>query len=605
VEQLEAPTKQEVDNVRDWFSQNESSLPIEVRDSLRRVLAVYLGLAQSAKRAKATLETLRRAMGFVPKSERGALAEVTAQSQEPCPALDLNDPAFADLKRKRDELQVQISEYNRKLKEARIKADPDALVQLEFDLARPCELMFSYPTAARDALSKEQVVNRMQEFEKTKGLHVAHDYPKRIDLKIVVTEIQYKVETVTDPETGKSVRASMADEGPENFQMTWGAIANLIKLHVGFAIPINRLVLIIGQPEFSSSKICRVLHHVAMNLMFVYLHLAEELSDSAILSGDDTTTKVINVSEGSPDSLSQKIDEHLGFVSKKANGTEDKKALNVSLLVGKPEPDPRSTIRFFRTHVGSVGNVMSRLLEWRSPKAGSLIFQGDLSSTNLPSPELQEKFRLAVAGCGAHARRPFWRYRADDPSLCYYMLRGFLMLTQIEHKIDAIGRTRANVLKLRTRYARWIWVAMKNRCVAAVTGDVPSPGTYPKGITPNIWPPDSDLNKAAKYVINHFEELTLYLEHPALEYTNNGRERALRIEKCMLSASKFRKTRNGRAVLDILRTINATCTAAQLNITDYLRYVFKHIDELHDHPEKFTPYAVARHLEMSKANPRA
>ena len=599
---LQAPSKQELNNVKDWFDQNEQSLPEDVRNSLRRVLAVYLGLAQSAKRAKATLQTLRMAMGFIPKSERGAQAKLPDAA---LPAEGLaNLEVFAELKRKRDELQAQVSEYDRKLKEARITTAPDAAVQMEFDLARPCELMFSYPSAARELKPQKQVVDRMQEFEKTKGLHVAYDYPKRVDLKIVVTEIQYQVETVTDPETGKSVRASMADEGPENFQMTWGAIANLIKLHVGFAIPINRLVLIIGQPEFSSSKICRVLHFTAMNLMFVYLYLAEELADSGILSGDDTTTKVIDVSEEKPESLAHEIDERLGFVSKRADGTGDKKALNVSLLVGKPEADPRSTIRFFRTHVGSVGNLMSKLLEWRSPKAGSLIFQGDLSSTNLPSPELQEKFRLAIAGCGAHARRPFWRFRADDPSLCYYMLRGFLMLTQIEHRIDAIGRTKANVLKLRGRYARWIWLAMKNRCVAAVTGDVPSSGTYPKGITPNIWPPTSDLHAAAMYMINHFDELTLYLAHPALEYTNNGRERALRIEKCMLAGSKFRKTRNGRAVLDILRTINATCTAAQLDVTDYLRYVFKHLDELHDHPERFTPYAVARHLENLKASRR-
>jgi hypothetical protein len=604
VEQLEAPTKHELNNVKSWFDQNEQSLPEDVRNSLRRVLAVYLGLAQSAKRAKATLQTLRMAMGFVPKSERGAQANVTTGAVGPAPTIDLRDPAFDEIRRKRDEFQAQVNEYNRRLREARNKAEPNTSTQLEFDLARPCELMFSYPTATREVFPKEQVVNRMQEFEKTKGLHVAHDYPKRVDLKIVVTEIQYKVETVTDPETGKSVRASMADEGPENFQMTWGAIANLIKLHVGFAIPINRLVLIIGQPEFSSSKICRVLHYVAMNLMFVYLYLAEEIADSAILSGDDTTTKVIDVTEEKPDSLAHEIDERLGFVSKRADGTGDKKAINVSLLVGKPEADPRSTIRFFRSHVGSVGNLLNRLLEWRSPKAGPVIFQGDLSPANLPSPELQERFRLAVAGCGAHARRPFWRFRNDDPSLCFYMLRGFLMLTQIEHRIDAIGRTRANVLKLRGRYALWIWRAMKNRCIAAVTGDAPSAGTYPNGITPNIWPPTTDLNAAAMYVINHFEELTLYLEHPALQYTNNSSERALRIEKCMLSGSKFRKTKNGRAVLDILRTINATCTAARLDITDYLRYVFKHLDELHDHPEKFTPYAVARHLENLKASPR-
>ena len=601
MDQLEAPTKQELNGLKNWFEQNESSLPEDVRNSLRRVLAVYGGLVLSAKRAKVTLQTLRMAMGFVPKSERGAQAKDVSQSAPLDPA---TDEALDEIRKKRDELQAQVNEYNRKLKEDRIKPGAEGALQLEFDLARPCELMFSYPTATRDALNQKQVVNRMQEFEKTQGLHVAYDYPKRVDLKIVVTEIQYQVETVTDPETGKSVRASMADEGPENFQMTWGAIANLIKLHVGFAIPINRLVLIIGQPEFSSSKICRVLHHVAINLMFVYLYLAEDLADSAIVSGDDTTTKVINVTEEKPNSLAHEIDERLGFVSKRADGVGDKKALNVSLLVGKPEPDPRSTIRFFRTHVGSVGNLLNRLLEWRSPKAVSLIFQGDLSSTNLPSSDLQTRFSLAVAGCGAHARRPFWRFRNDDPSLCFYMLRGFLMLTQIEKRIDAIGRTRTNVLELRTRYARWIWLAMKNRCVAAVTGDVPSAGTYPKGITPNIWPPDTDLHKACMYVINHFEELTLYLDNPALEYTNNGRERALRIEKCMLSGSKFRKTRNGRAVLDILRTINATCTAAQLDITDYLRYAFKHLDELHDHPEKFTPYAVARHLEKVKASPR-
>jgi hypothetical protein len=605
VDQLEAPSKQELNNIKDWFDENGHSLPEDVRSSLKRVLAVYFGFMQSAKRAKATLQTLRMAMGFVPKSERGAQSKATEINKEALPALDFNDSAFDDIRRKRDELQAQVNEYTRKLERAR-GGRVEASEQLEFDLARPCELMFSYPSGDRQSNKEKQIVDRMQEFEKTKGLHVAYDYTKRVDLKLVVTETEYQVETVTDPETGKSVRASMADVGPENFQMTWGAIANLIKLHVGFAIPINRLVLIIGQPEFSSSKICRILHYVAMNLMFVYLYLAEELADSATLSGDDTSTKVIDVSEQKPESLAHEIDERLGFVSKRADGTSDKKALNVSLLVGKPQPDPRSTIRFFRTHVGSVGNLLSRLLEWRSPKAGRLIFQGDLSSANLPSPELRKRFELALAGCGAHARRPFWRFRTDDPSLCFYMLRGFLMLTQIEHRIDAIGRTRANVLKLRSRYARWIWIAMKNRCVAAVTGDVPSPGTYPKGITPNIWPPGTDLYAAAQYVINHFGELTLYLDHPVLEYTNNGRERALRIEKCMLSGSKFRKTRNGRAVLDILRTINATCTAAQIDITDYLRYVFKHLDELHDHPERYTPYAVARHLENLKAtSPRA
>ncbi len=65
----------------------------------------------------------------------------------------------------------------------------------------------------------------------------------------------------------------------------------------------------------------------------------------------------------------------------------------------------------------------------------------------------------------------------------------------------------------------------------------------------------------------------------------------------MLSGSKFRKTRNGRAVLDVLRTINATCTAAKIDLTTYLRYVFKHLPELRENPKNYTPYSVTLRLE--------
>ena len=174
------------------------------------------------------------------------------------------------------------------------------------------------------------------------------------------------------------------------------------------------------------------------------------------------------------------------------------------------------------------------------------------------------------------------------------------MLSQIESRIDSRGRTKATVLKLRGRYAKWVWEALKNRCIAATTGEILGRATYRKNCGPHIWPPSTELHTACRYVIKHFEELTRYLTNPYLHYTNNGIERALRIEKCMLSSSKFRKTRNGRAVLDVLRTINATCTAAKIDLTAYLRYVFKHLPDLRENPKNYTPYAVALHLEQEK-----
>jgi len=597
-----APTRRDLDELTTWFSRESALFPEKIRETLACFIAMYSGVFRSAARARQTLTQLRQAMGFIPKSEK------SRQLPEPPPEPELlpePGPEYEATRKKRDELARQVRRCNRKLRELRPRPRPSH-VQLEFDLGKPAEMLFSSPCAERDAQARVRQVNRMQEFGKESGFHVTHDYPRRMELKVVATEITYKVETVTDPVTGKSVRASMVDDGPEGFQVTWGTVANLIKMHVGFAIPIHRIVLMIGQPEFSSGKICRILQYAAAHLMDVYLALADQLSDVAFLAGDDTPTKVLDAEDrGADDPLCEAIDARLGWAQPRADGRGQKKALNVSLVVGRSKGDPRSTIRFFRTHRGSVGNLLTKVLEARSPKVGPVVFQGDLSSANLPTPEIRAKTLLALAGCASHARRPFWRHREDDQSLCYFMLRGFLMLSGVEAKIDERGRTRANVLKLRGRYGRMIWLALKNRCQIAVTGEPQGPATYPKGIAPNIWPPGSELHRAAMYVINHFEELTLYLKHPELEPTNNGSERGLRIEKCMLDASKFRKTKRGRVTLDILRTINATCTAAGVELTDYLRFVIKHADQVHERPEEFTPFAFARTLGPSQTTATA
>lgn len=343
-------------------------------------------------------------MGVIAKSERGGVSSGALMSEPEQPlseesVIEEMDPAqraqYEELLRKRREAGRKKREYDGKVRAFR-KNKRIPSPQLEFDLGKPREILFSFPMAERENRHDQpKQVNRMKEFSKTAGLHVSHDYPKRMDLKVTATEIRYKVETVTDPVTGKSVRASMREEGPDGFQLTWGAVGNLIKMHVGFAIPIHRIALMIGQKEFSTSKICRVLQCVATNLVGVYLYLAEQLADVRYLSGDDTGAKVLDTSEPQkPDVLCSEIDGQLGWAQPRADGQGDKKALNVSLIVGKPQPDPRSTIRFFRTHAGSVGNLLTKILEYRPPKAGPVVFQGDLSSTNLPSPEVRAATRF-------------------------------------------------------------------------------------------------------------------------------------------------------------------------------------------------------------------
>lgn len=601
---MTAPSKDEIQLLQAWAQNEKDTIPAVVFDVLIRSLFIYSSLAQSVAKAKQTLVRLREAMGIKPKSERGKSDRPSMEEEQGDLDLESLSPEarelFEAIKAKRRIALNEAAAYASALK--RLLPPEKVLEQLEFHLADPFEMVFSTPTSNRKSESERQKVERMQEFSKEKGLHSTIDETKRIDLQVLVTETNYEVETVTDPVSGKTVRASMEDVGPEGSTMTWRAIANLIKFVVGFAIPINRVALMIGQKEFGSSQICRVLKWAANLVLPIYLQLAEELAQGSIWSGDDTKTKVLELEARGEGSLSAQIEDHLGWTWPKANGSGDKSALNVSLLIGRSNQlDPMSTIRFFRTHLGSVGNLLTRLLEWREPKAGAVIFQGDLSSTNLPSAEMRKKFGLTLAGCGAHARRPFWRHREEDGLLCYFMLRGFLALSRLESRIDAKGRTTKNVLYYRGRFGKMIWTALLNTCRAATEGSFP--GKYRPGegaVDLNVWPPGTDLHRAAKYVINHFDELTRYLANPYLKYTNNGSERALRIEKCFLSSSKFTKTRDGRGVMDILRTINATCTAANLDLAVYFRIVYKNRKCLHENPELFTPYAVACKLKQEK-----
>lgn len=586
---LSAISRNELNEVIEWFSCNSAIIPPRIRSLIERMIAVYASFGESVAQAKRSLTTLRQAMGFMPKSERGRTAALPKAS---------SSAEIRSLEEKCRDLARQKRDYDRELRS--LKGTRIVSKQLEFDLGKPGEMLFSSPIAERELEREKRAVNRMEEFGKTTSLHVSHDRPKRMAFKMVATEITYEVETVTDPETGKSVRASMLEDGPEGWSLTWEAFANLTKMHVGFAVPIHRMALMIGQPEFSTSKICRALQYLATNLVGIYLALADQLSEANVLSGDDTSTKVLELGTEENDQLSHEIDARLSWKHRRADGKGEKKALNVSFLAGKSAPDPRSTIRFFRTHLGSVGNLLTKILESRHPKSGAVIFQGDLSTTNLPTEEISKKVKLLVAGCGAHARRPFWRYRAEDEDFCYFLLRCFLSLSKIEAKIDALGRTRERVLKYRGRYGRMIWEAMRNRCVLSTTGQLIGPATYTKGLMPPIWPPSTELHRAGQYVINHFGELTLYLQYPELDYTNNASERALRVEKCMLASSKFRKTKRGRVTLDVLRTINATCTAAGVDLTAYLRFVFTRPKELAEHPENLTPFAFAQFLDKQK-----
>jgi hypothetical protein len=276
--------------------------------------------------------------------------------------------------------------------------------------------------------------------------------------------------------------------------------------------------------------------------------------------------------------LKVRIGRELPFESPRKSGAGPKQSLNTTVVTGRTDDaDPQSTIVFYRSHLGSLGNLLEMLLARRKATKRKLIVQADLATTNLVTdPQLTSCFDVELVGCTAHARRPFAQYEDQDPKWTKLMLALFGMLAVHEDALDRHGRNGENTLAVRGTDSRKIWDRIKRACTSMA----------------ERWTKATPLGAAARYVLKHFDRLTAYLDNPRLDPTNNLRERLLRPEKLIEKSAMFRKSIEGRAVLDILRTILQTAVAAGVPPHAYLVDVLKASPaDIEAHPERYTPAA--------------
>jgi hypothetical protein len=493
-------------------------------------------------------------------------------------------------------------------------------------------------------LSTAEAVSLRVEFpvELSKG-HVVKEMSEqrvRYDFSVAVTRIELDVEKkVVVDEQGERhvVTASTSEYGPPRYAVTWQALATLAVMVGQFAMPFNRLATMLSTAgrRFTAGALSRMLHYVAERLVPVYLELAQQLADSEILAGDDTSCRVLEVSgyfeklktepakekppwadfqtpQAAEESLRRCAEEQrarekrredgdrqakrtaretpslgvligrkLAFESPRRNGDGAKESMNTTVISGRTvAADPRSLLVFYRSHLGGCGNLFEALLQSRKPKARKVTLQGDLSSTNLvTAPELLRRFNIRVIGCSAHARRPFANYEHEDPYRCAHMLHLFLGLAIHEQRLDVHGRNRQSVLAVRQHESRELWAQILKLA---------------KNMT-DIWSKETKLGAGARYIIKHFDKLTAYLDDAHFEPTNNLRERMLRMEKLIEGSSMFRRSLEGRFVLDVVRTVLQTAVAAGVPVHEYLVWVLRsNPHDVSKDPGRFTPSAWAK-----------
>ena len=629
-----------------WLGNHRQELPQAVVDALDLSLRLAKKLTAERESRRSVLAQLRRALGITASSER------RKNSDHPLSGSSLGEPGGQPSKKER--LGAEIGRSKRLAKRYRrlanrhdkkahdlegclmkvedIELTPEEEAQIDKEdeehwartqLGQRCDLDCAAPkqmlmTGMATHVTSEVVACDVDRDALPRRADIKQRFiedRERVSFSFTVKRLELEIEKLSvETSSGTTlVTASLDQIGPPKFKVTWEFLASMSIMVAQYAMPMSRFAALASSPvkRFTGGEMSRYFRYVADRLCPVYIELGRSLANSAILSGDDTTSRVIEVNKAwaqlekdakcdmpwqnyatrekaeaalkadADAPVAVRLAREFGFESERKDGRGTKKSFNTTVLSGRQDvDDPRTTVIFFRSHLGGLGNLLTEILRHRHPDNLDLTIQSDLSTVNLISDvSLRDRLRIKLAGCASHARRPFAQYEDDDPDLCSWLLNSFQGISIFEGGLDAHGRNRDNTAAVRDVDERAAWEKIKEVC----------------GRVAQKWSRETELGEGARYVLKHFDKLTLYLTDHRLSPTNNFSERMLRLEKLIENSALFRQTLEGRFALDIVRTVLQTAIAAGVELNIYLQWLLRMPSEaIEAEPEAFTPLAFAR-----------
>jgi hypothetical protein len=113
--------------------------------------------------------------------------------------------------------------------------------------------------------------------------------------------------------------------------------------------------------------------------------------------------------------------------------------------------------------------------------------------------------------------------------------------------------------------------------------------------------PNSALGGAIRYMLNHWEKLTLFLRQAGAPLDNNVCERALKKAILHRKNALFYKTANGARVGDLFMSLIYTCELNEVNPFDYLTQLQEHADEMAASPQRWMPWNYREALTTNEA----
>src|SRR5262249_8928297 len=102
--------------------------------------------------------------------------------------------------------------------------------------------------------------------------------------------------------------------------------------------------------------------------------------------------------------------------------------------------------------------------------------------------------------------------------------------------------------------------------------------------------PNAALGGAIRYMLNHWEKLTLFLRQAGAPLDNNVCERALKKAILHRKNALFYRTANGARVGDLFMSLIYTCQLNQVNPFDYLTQLQANAEQVEAGPQFWMPW---------------
>ncbi len=350
-----------------------------------------------------------------------------------------------------------------------------------------------------------------------------------------------------------------ADAGTKKYDET--ASTMLAVLRYGSGLPLIRIGKLqtgMGVPLAPSTQ-WDVIEKMADKIHPAYNEIIRQGAQDDVIHNDDTTMKVQELL--AENKINPRTSSRTGIF------TTGILSIN----------DDRQIALFFtgRKHAGE---NMVQLLAQRKKELPPPIQMCDALSRNF-----SEEFETLLANCLVHGRRNFVDVANDFPKECLYVLK---ILGKV-YRNDAIilekGMTPNQRLHFHQNNSGPLMEELHCWLDEQIDG---------KKVEPN-----SSLGKAINYMLDHWQELTLFLTVEKAPLDNNVCERAIKMAILHRKNSLFYKTEHGAYIGDMFMSLIHTCALSKINPYLYLTALQKNSSALFKNPHKWLPWNYLENLK--------